>query len=115
MNLRESYLVKFFSAEAFEQRARDRERRQLAGELEQIAADRAYNDAREAQILKRSSVLDRLDSVAAFNATRQAARGTYIFESGHADPYPATMDGQRRFWALPGAQQLGTHSRQVAK
>lgn len=69
-----STLAQFFSAAAFEQRKRDRERRRLTGELQAIASTRAHHAVRESMILKRSAELDRLGSEAVCAASRKAAR-----------------------------------------
>lgn len=62
----------FLSAEAFEQRERDRERRRLVSELEQLDADRQYIGDRSGVILARMNLLNREDCGAVLKALRAA-------------------------------------------
>lgn len=65
-------LSNFFSSEAFEQRARDRERRKLVEELEAITRDHWYNAKRQPQIVARLQALTQADSTARLEHGRRA-------------------------------------------
>lgn len=66
-------LKQFFSAEAFEQRARDRERRRLVAELETLDETRIYVRGRTGALLSRMNVLNREDCAATLHQMTEGA------------------------------------------
>lgn len=67
-------LKQFFSAEAFEQRDRDRERRKLVAELETLDETRIYIRGRTGALLSRMNVLNREDCA----ATLRGSSGQFL-------------------------------------
>jgi len=90
----------FFSAAAFEQRARERERRKLVKELEEIDKQRAYFAAREPIISARLEVLAGRD-LADYLLELRASTGAHLI--GWAKDDPTTWSPHRQAYEAIGA------------
>lgn len=88
-------LKQFFSAEAFEQRERDRERRKLVAELEALDETRIYIRGRTGALLSRMNVLNREDCA----ATLRGSSGQFLDIDGAEGLTPAAAS----FAAMQGA------------
>lgn len=91
----------FFSAAAFEQRARERERRKLIKELEEIHKQRKYLAAREPIVSARLEVLAGRDFADFLLELRTSAGARFV---GRKDD-PATWSAHRQAYEAIGARK----------